>query len=87
MSVCETFDYPGRLEVDEYSIVVGSLIGGQYAGNAHPEGINASEVEDVLGRRGDCVTRFEIPEGRKSGPDYAIAQAGDPTAAGDLQFA
>ena len=44
----EAFDNPGGLEIDEDGVVIGGVIGGKHAGDAHAQRVDARKIEDIL---------------------------------------
>ena len=57
VAVTETLDDPGRLDVDEDGLVVGTVGGGQHPRHAHLQGVDTGQVEHALGRRDHRVAR------------------------------
>ncbi len=48
MSMDQTLDHPGGLDIDEHSLVIGGERRGEDAYNLHLEGIDPRQVEDAL---------------------------------------
>jgi len=77
VAVPQSLDDPGGLEIDEDGVVVGAVGIGQDPHHAHLEGIDAGEIEDVLGRRDDGVARTHAKRRRHARAEHALSEHRD----------